>query len=190
LGACAFFMLHVILAIGPLARLSPAFLPLLYNRRHLGVSFFLVALAHASYATIWYHAYGVLNPLVSLFVSNPRYDAIGAFPFEALGAFALLIFFVMAATSHDFWLNNLSAVVWKSIHMLIYPAYALVVLAIPLIGTGDFLGTGRYVMVAFPVMAAGGHLLATLRWPWFAGRSWPVARSASWCPPRCMRSAS
>jgi hypothetical protein len=47
-----------------------------------------------------------------------------------------------------------------------YAAYALVVLAIPLIGTGDFLGTGRYVMVAFPVMAAGGHLLATLRWPW------------------------
>ena len=39
-------------------------------------------------------------------------------------------------------------------------------MAIPLIGTGDFLGTGRYVMVAFPVMAAGGHLLATLRWPW------------------------
>ena len=47
-----------------------------------------------------------------------------------------------------------------------YAAYALVVLAIPLIGTGDFLGTGRYVMVAFPVMAAGGHLLASLRWPW------------------------
>ena len=128
LGACAFFMLHVILAIGPLARLSTSFLPLLYNRRHLGVSFFLVALAHASYATIWYHTHGVLNPLVSLFVSNPRYDAIGDFPFESLGAFALLIFFVLAATSHDFWLKNLSAVVWKSVHMLIYPAYALVML--------------------------------------------------------------
>src|SRR5260221_6353251 len=106
LGACAFFMLHVILAIGPLARLSPKFLPLLYNRRHLGVSFFLIALSHATYATIWYHAYGVLNPLVSLFVSNPRYDPIGSFPFESLGAFPLLIFFVMAATSHHFLPNN------------------------------------------------------------------------------------
>jgi hypothetical protein len=47
-----------------------------------------------------------------------------------------------------------------------YAGYALVVLAIPLIGTGDFLGTGRYVMVAFPVMAAGGHLLASVRRPW------------------------
>jgi len=158
LGACAFFMLHVILAIGPLARLSPAFLPLLYNRRHLGVSFFLVALAHASYATIWYHAYGVLNPLVSLFVSNPRYDAIGAFPFEALGAFALLIFFVMAATSHDFWLNNLSAVVWKSIHMLIYPAYALVVLHVLLGAASGHGGSVLYVWAT----AAGFAAIASL----------------------------
>ena len=33
-GACAFVMLTVILAIGPLARLDRRFLPLLYNRRH------------------------------------------------------------------------------------------------------------------------------------------------------------
>lgn len=145
LGACAFFMVHVILAIGPLARLSPVFLPLLYNRRHLGVSFFFVALGHGTFATIWYHAYGVLNPLVSLFVSNPRYDAIGAFPFESLGAFALLIFFVMAATSHDFWLNNLSAVIWKTVHMLIYPAYALVVLHVLLGAASGHGGSALYV---------------------------------------------
>ena len=36
-GSCAFFMLSVILAIGPLARLDKRFLPLLYNRRHFGV---------------------------------------------------------------------------------------------------------------------------------------------------------
>ena len=34
----------------------------------------------------------------------------------------------MAATSHDFWLANLSAPVWKSLHMLVYVAYALLVL--------------------------------------------------------------
>jgi hypothetical protein len=47
-----------------------------------------------------------------------------------------------------------------------YLAYAVVVLAIPLIGTKDFMGTGRYVLAAFPVIAAGGHLLATVRFRW------------------------
>src|SRR5581483_8553353 len=37
LGSCAFTMLTIILCIGPLTRLSPRFLPLLYNRRHFGV---------------------------------------------------------------------------------------------------------------------------------------------------------
>ena len=32
----ALLLLHVILCVGPLARLNPRFLPLLYNRRHLG----------------------------------------------------------------------------------------------------------------------------------------------------------
>src|SRR5262245_27970162 len=35
LGLTAFLLLHVILLIGPLARLDSRFLPLLYNRRHL-----------------------------------------------------------------------------------------------------------------------------------------------------------
>jgi methionine sulfoxide reductase heme-binding subunit len=145
LGACAFFMLHIVLAIGPLARLSPKFLPLLYNRRHLGVALFVVALAHATYATIWYHGYGVLNPVVSLFVSNPRYDAIGAFPFESLGAAALAVLFLMAATSHDFWLNNLTPAVWKTLHMLIYPAYGAVVLHVLLGAASGHGGSPLYV---------------------------------------------
>ena len=43
-GTGAFFLLHVILCIGPLARLDARFLPLLYNRRHLGVAMFVLAL--------------------------------------------------------------------------------------------------------------------------------------------------
>src|SRR5262249_53661322 len=42
-GTCAFLMLTVILLIGPLTRLSPRFLPLLYNRRHFGVLTFVIA---------------------------------------------------------------------------------------------------------------------------------------------------
>src|SRR4051794_12201759 len=47
-GTAAIVLVHVILSIGPLARLDRRFLPLLYNRRHLGVMTFFVALAHAA----------------------------------------------------------------------------------------------------------------------------------------------
>src|SRR5262249_6399670 len=62
-----------------------------------------------------------------LFISNPRYGSIADFPFQVLGFFALVILFLMAATSHDFWLRNLSAPMWKRLHMTVYVAYALLV---------------------------------------------------------------
>src|SRR5271165_1549936 len=127
LGTAAFLLLTVVLGIGPLARLDGRFLPLLYNRRHLGVTTFLVGLAHGSFALFQFHALGNANPLVSLFISNPRYGSVADFPFQALGFFALIILFLMAATSHDFWLRNLSAPTWKRLHMLVYVAYALLV---------------------------------------------------------------
>ncbi|MBS1791982.1 MAG: ferric reductase-like transmembrane domain-containing protein [Acidobacteria bacterium] len=127
LGTCALLMLHVILCIGPLCRLFPRLLPLLYNRRHLGVTMFLVALAHGSFSIFQFHTLGELNPLVSVLVSNTRYNSLSNFPFQPLGLLALLILFLMAATSHDFWLANLTAPVWKRLHMLVYVAYGLIV---------------------------------------------------------------
>src|SRR5438876_3979744 len=47
-GTAAFLLLHVILCIGPLCRLNPQFLPLLYNRRHAGVTMFTLGLVHAA----------------------------------------------------------------------------------------------------------------------------------------------
>lgn len=126
-GTAALLLLHVILCIGPLCRLDRRFLPLLYNRRHLGVTMFLLGLAHGGFSMVQFHALGDIKPLVSLFVSNPRYGSLADFPFQALGFFALLILFLMAATSHDFWLHNLSAPVWKRLHMLVYLAYSLLV---------------------------------------------------------------
>ena len=41
-----------------------------------------------------------------------------------------------------------------------YTAFAVVSLAIPIIGTKDFMGSGRYVMAAFPVLAAAAVVLA------------------------------
>src|SRR5258708_37854249 len=126
-GTAALLLLHVVLVIGPLCRLQPRFLPLLYNRRHLGVTTFLLGLAHGAFAIVQFHALGNVNPLVSVFISNRNYGSLAEFPFQALGFLALLILFVMAATSHDFWLRNLTAPIWKGLHMLVYAAYGLLV---------------------------------------------------------------
>jgi nitrite reductase/ring-hydroxylating ferredoxin subunit/DMSO/TMAO reductase YedYZ heme-binding membrane subunit len=128
LGAAAFTLLHVILCIGPLARLDRRFLPLLYNRRHLGVMMFTLALGHGVFSIVQFHSFGTLNPLVSVLVGNSRYATVSQFPFQPFGLMALLILFLMAATSHDFWLHNLTAPVWKALHMCVYVAYTLIVL--------------------------------------------------------------
>ncbi len=72
----------------------------------MGVSMFGVALVHASLAFIQFHTLGDLNPFVSVFVSGTAGDILSSVPFQAFGALALLILFLMAATSHDFWLSQ------------------------------------------------------------------------------------
>jgi len=127
-GSLAILMLHVILCIGPLARLNRKVLPLLYNRRHLGVSMFLVAAVHGGFSIVQFHTLGNVNPIVSIFTSNLDYTSLVHFPFQVLGFLALIIFFLMAATSHDFWLANLGASTWKTLHMMVYIAYFLVLM--------------------------------------------------------------
>src|SRR5437762_10886986 len=127
-GTAAFLLLHIILCIGPLCRLNPQFLPLLYNRRHAGVTMFTLGLVHAALVVITYHAGGDTNPILSIFKGSPLNGSISGVPFQPFGFFALVILFLVAATSHDFWLANLSAPLWKSLHMLVYVAYALLVL--------------------------------------------------------------
>jgi nitrite reductase/ring-hydroxylating ferredoxin subunit len=75
-----------------------------------------------------YHGGGDVNPIVSLFRGSPVDGSVGGVPFQPFGFFALIILMLMGATSHDFWLANLSARVWKSLHMLVYVAYGLLVL--------------------------------------------------------------
>ena len=126
-GTLSFLLLTFILCIGPMARLTQRFKPFLYNRRHLGVTTFMVALIHAALVIMWYHGFSEINPIVSVFISNPRYDNLAGFPFESLGFVALIIMFLMAATSHDFWNANLGPGVWKTLHMGVYFAFALLV---------------------------------------------------------------
>lgn len=159
-GSAAFTLLTVILAIGPLARLSTRFAPLLYNRRHLGVACFGLALVHAGLVLLWYHGFSEINPLVSLLTSNPRYDSIGGFPFESLGLIAFVILFLMAATSHDFWNAVLGPRVWKAIHMSVYGAYGLLVGHVML---GAVQGeTGLGIASATAIAAAGLSVLHIL----------------------------
>jgi nitrite reductase/ring-hydroxylating ferredoxin subunit len=127
-GTLAIIMLHVVLVIGPLCRLNNRFLPILFNRRHLGVTMFITALIHGGFSIFQFHALGNTNPIYSIFTSNLDYGSLTNFPFQVLGFFGLLILFVMASTSHDFFLANLSAKVWKRLHMMVYIAYALIIL--------------------------------------------------------------
>jgi nitrite reductase/ring-hydroxylating ferredoxin subunit/DMSO/TMAO reductase YedYZ heme-binding membrane subunit len=131
-GTCAFLMLTVILCIGPLARLSPKFLPLLYNRRHFGVLFFLIACVHAASMVQWFAVQDALPSLVDELTNWDNYFKFIGFPFKTLGIVALTIFFLMAATSHDYWLGFLKPPVWKALHMLVYAAYGLVVVHVAL----------------------------------------------------------
>jgi len=127
--------------------LNPQFLPLLYNRRHAGVTMFTLGLVHAALVVITYHAGGDTNPILSIFKGSPLNGSISGVPFQPFGFFALVILFLMAATSHDFWLANLSAPVWKSLHMLVYLAYALLVLHVTF-GVLQGEGSPLYVVAA------------------------------------------
>jgi DMSO/TMAO reductase YedYZ heme-binding membrane subunit/nitrite reductase/ring-hydroxylating ferredoxin subunit len=123
----ALIMLHIILMIGPLCRLNTIFLPLLYNRRHLGVTMFCIAAVHGVFSILQFHSLGNINPILSVFVSNTHYPSFVKFPFQSLGFVALIILFLMAITSHDFWLHNLGPRVWKTLHMMVYLAYSLII---------------------------------------------------------------
>ena len=167
----ALLLLHIILMIGPLSRLNPVFLPLLYNRRHLGVTMFSVGAIHGLFSTIQFHALGNINPILSLFKSNTHYDSYSKFPFEVFGFFALIIFFLMAITSHDFWLHHLGARFWKTLHMMVYVAYALIILHV-LLGVIQYetapilvglLGTGMITVVVLHLVAGHKEHKADLR---------------------------
>jgi DMSO/TMAO reductase YedYZ heme-binding membrane subunit/nitrite reductase/ring-hydroxylating ferredoxin subunit len=131
-GSCAFVMLTIILSIGPLARLDPRFLPLLYNRRHFGVLTFFVAAVHGWSVVEWFLALDALPNLVNELTNTAAYGKFIGFPYKALGIAALTVLLLLAATSHDFWLAFLGPPVWKAMHMLLYLAYGVVVIHVAL----------------------------------------------------------
>ena len=131
----------LIRAFGSAARLDRRWLPLLYNRRHLGVTMFGLAAVHGLFSLVQFHALGVLDPFVSVLVSDGSFTRLETLPFQVFGLLALGVLFMMAATSHDFWLNNLSAPVWKALHLMVYVAYGLLVAHVTF-GVGQMAGGG------------------------------------------------
>jgi nitrite reductase/ring-hydroxylating ferredoxin subunit/DMSO/TMAO reductase YedYZ heme-binding membrane subunit len=161
-GTCAFLLLSLILAIGPAARLDPRFLPLLYNRRHLGVIATAVAATHAYAALDWYFSYGPHDRFEMLLRGNTSFFQVHGFPFEVLGIFALLVMLLLAATSHDFWLRFLTPPVWKGLHMALYAAYLAVVAHISLGALQAAVNPLLAVVVAFcAVGVASLHVAAS-----------------------------
>lgn len=160
-AATAFILLHAVLSIGPLCRLDRRFLPLLYNRRHLGVMTFGFAAAHAVLATVQFHAFGDRHPLVSLLTTSDGWLTTSRFPFQVPGLIALLILFALAATSHDFWLRTLTAPVWKSLHMLVYVAYAALVVHVAFGALqSEIPGSGGLLMIGGVTWLAALHTAA------------------------------
>ncbi len=163
-GTCAFLMLSIILCIGPLARLNPRFLPLLYNRRHFGVLMFLVACVHAWSMVEWFITLGVLPSLVDELTNWPNYLKFIGFPFKTLGLAALFILLLMASTSHDYWLAVLKPPVWKALHMAVYVAYGLVVIHVALGAMQTNRGLGIPIMLVVSLIVVSTlHLLAGWR---------------------------
>lgn len=162
-GLCAFVMMSVILAIGPLARLDRRFLPLLYNRRHFGVMTVFVALTHAGFILGWYYAFSPTDRYEALLTSNTSYLQVAGFPFELYGVFAIICLAILAATSHDFWMKFLTPPVWKRLHYLIYPAYAAVVAHVAWgILLNDEGAALAVVLFGLATIVAGLHIAAAL----------------------------
>jgi nitrite reductase/ring-hydroxylating ferredoxin subunit/DMSO/TMAO reductase YedYZ heme-binding membrane subunit len=131
-GTCAFLMLTVILSIGPVTRLDRRLLPLLHNRRHLGVLTFGVVLVHVWFMIDWYLAQNALPNLFNELTDWASYGKFIGFPFKVLGIAALVVMLLMAATSHDYWLAFLTPRIWKGLHMAVYVAYGLVAMHVAL----------------------------------------------------------
>jgi nitrite reductase/ring-hydroxylating ferredoxin subunit len=122
---------------------------------------FLLALGHGVFSAVQFHALGNTSPLLSILLSNQRFSTLADFPFQQLGLLALFVLFLMAATSHDYWLRNLTAPVWKRIHMFVYAAYGLLVAHVTL----GYLQTERSPIAAGALIASVAsvvslHLLA------------------------------
>jgi nitrite reductase/ring-hydroxylating ferredoxin subunit len=117
---------------------------------------FLVALVHAWSVVDWFSVQGAMADLVTEMTSSPNYGKFIGFPIKALGLTGLSILFLLAATSHDFWLAFLSPRIWKALHMALYLGYGILVMHVAL----GVMQEDRRVFI--PLLLGGSFLAVTL----------------------------
>lgn len=117
-----FIFLSAALSLGPLARLWRPATRFIYNRRHLGVATWALAVFHAAVVMHYGNSWRAANLLEVL----PGQTFL-RIPFTLFGVGALTILTVMALTSWDYFLHAWTPRGWKRLHMAVYLGYALVV---------------------------------------------------------------
>ncbi len=116
---------------------------------------FLVALVHAWSVVDWFAVQGAMGDLMNEMTSSPGYGKFIGFPIKALGLTGLSILFLLAATSHDFWLAFLTPRRWKALHMLLYVAYGVLVMHVAL----GVMQEDRRIFI--PILLGGSFVLVT-----------------------------
>jgi nitrite reductase/ring-hydroxylating ferredoxin subunit/DMSO/TMAO reductase YedYZ heme-binding membrane subunit len=117
-----FLFLSAAIGLGPLARLWRPVTHFIYNRRHLGVTTWALAVSHAAIVMHYGNNWKPSNLLDVL----PG-QTFARVPFTLFGVGALAILSAMALTSRDYFLHAWTPASWKRLHMAVYGGYALVV---------------------------------------------------------------
>ena len=155
-----FLFLSAAISLGPLARLWRPATRFIYNRRHLGVTTWALAVFHAAVVMHYGNSWKPANLLEVL----PGQTFL-QMPFTIFGVGALTILTVMALTSWDYFLHAWTPRGWKRLHMAVYAGYALVVIHFTVRFVGEppvkWRLLGLLWLVAFVVAAL--HLAAAIK---------------------------
>jgi methionine sulfoxide reductase heme-binding subunit len=156
-----FLFLSAAISLGPFSRLWRPATHFIYNRRHLGVTTWGLAVFHAAIVMHYGNNWKVAN----LLEVEPGQTFLHV-PFTLFGVGALTILTVMALTSWDYFLHAWTPRRWKLLHMAVYAGYALVVIHF----TARFVGGDPPVKWGFVALlwlvaltVAGLHLAAALK---------------------------
>src|SRR5216683_156961 len=117
-----FLFLSAAISLGPLARLWRPATHFIFNRRHLGVTTWALAVFHAACVMHYGNSWKPAN----LLEVEPGQTFL-RMPFTLFGVGALAILTLMALTSWDYFLHAWTPRRWKLLHMAVYAGYALVV---------------------------------------------------------------
>jgi len=155
-----FLFLSATISLGPLARLWPPATRFIYNRRHLGVTTWALAVFHAGVVMHYGNSWKPANLLDVL--AGQTFLRV---PFTLFGVGALTILTVMALTSWDHFLHAWTARGWKRLHMAVYGCYALVVVHFTARFAGDPPVQWRLLALLWlvAVVVAALHLAAAIK---------------------------